>query len=164
MKKIIISAVAKNGVIGRSNGVMPWNSKEEFQHFKSTTLGYPVIMGRVTFDALGKPLKGRLNIVITNNNKLNYNFNDVKIFNSLDSAYSFCERENYDKAFVIGGAKIYGQAMKSVDEMIISIMNFDAEGDVFFPTINESDWLISSRDKRNEFEILFYVRRVNDVR
>jgi hypothetical protein len=54
--------------------------------------------------------------------------------------------------------------MKSVDEMIISIMNFDAEGDVFFPTINESDWLISSRDKRNEFEILFYVRRVNDVR
>ena len=162
MKKIIISAVAKNGVIGRSNGEMPWHSKEEFQHFKSTTLGFPIIMGRVTFDTLGKPLKGRLNIIITRNDNLKYDFADLKIFDSLDSAYSFCEKQNYDKIFVIGGAKIYGQAMETADEMIISIMDFEAVGDVFFPRIDENIWEIKNREKREGFEVLFYVRKTSE--
>ncbi len=162
MKRIIISAVAKNGVIGRSNGEMPWHSKEEFQHFKSTTLGFPVIMGRVTFETLGKPLKGRLNIIITSNDKLKYDFNDVKVFNSLENAITFCEVEDYEKIFIIGGGKIYIQAMKYADEMIISIMNFEAEGDVFFPEIDSKVWEINSREQRNEFEILTYVRREVD--
>lgn len=162
MKRIIISAVAKNGVIGRSNGEMPWHSKEEFQHFKSTTLGFPVIMGRVTFETLGKPLKGRLNIIITSNDKLKYDFNDVKVFNSLENAITFCEVEDYEKIFIIGGGKIYKQAMKYADEMIISIMNFEAEGDVFLPEIDSKVWEINSREQRNEFEILTYVRREVD--
>ncbi|MCL5029266.1 MAG: dihydrofolate reductase [Bacteroidetes bacterium] len=162
MKKIIISAIAKNGVIGRSNGEMPWHSKEEFQHFKSTTFGFPVIMGRVTFETLGKPLKGRLNVIITSNNNLKYDFNDVKIFNSLEQAFEFCESQKFEKVFIIGGGKIYKQAMKYVDEMIISIMNFEAEGDVFFPEINPRNWKIISSEKRNEFEILTYVRRKAD--
>ena len=159
MKKIIISAVAQNGVIGRSNGEMPWHSKEEFQHFKNTTIGFPIIMGRVTFETLGKPLKGRLNIIITRRNNLHYKFDDVKIFNSLNDAYSFCEEQKYEKAFVIGGGKIYKQAMESVDEMLISIMNFEAEGDVYFPKIDENIWTMSKREKRSEFEILTYERR-----
>jgi len=158
LKKIIISAVAKNGVIGRSNGKIPWHSKEEFQHFKNTTLGFPVIMGRVTFGTLGKPLKGRLNIVITRNNKLSYDFTDLKIFNSLHSACSFCEKQNYDKIFIIGGAKIYGQAIKIADEMIISEMDFETGGDVFFPEIDENVWKIKTREKKDGFEVLFYVR------
>jgi len=162
LKKIIISAVAKNGVIGKSNGEMPWHSKEEFQHFKSTTLGFPIIMGRVTFDTLGKPLKGRLNIIITRNNNLKYDFPDLKIFDSLDSAYSFCEKQNSDKIFVIGGAKIYGQAMETADEMIISIMDFEAEGDVFFPKIDENIWEIKTREKREGFEVLFYTRKTSE--
>ena len=162
MKKIIISAVAKNGVIGRSNGEMPWHSKEEFQHFKATTFGFPVIMGRITFETLGKPLKGRLNIIITSSDNLKYDFNDVKIFNSLENAVAFCEAQNYEKVFVIGGSKIYKQAMKFVDEMIISIMNFKAEGDVLFPEIDSKTWKIISSEKRNEFEILTYVRREDD--
>ncbi len=162
MKKIIISAVAKNRVIGRSSGEMPWHSKEEFQHFKSTTFGFPVIMGRITFETLGKPLKGRLNIIITSNENLKYDFNDVKIFNSLENAIAFCETQNFEKIFIIGGGKIYKQAMKFIDEMIISIMNFEAEGDVFFPEIDESNWKIISRDNRGEFEILTYARREDD--
>ncbi|MDR3628578.1 MAG: dihydrofolate reductase [Ignavibacteriaceae bacterium] len=159
MKKIIISAVAKNGVIGKSSGEMSWHSKEEFQHFKSTTFGFPVIMGRVTFETLGKPLKGRLNVVITRNDKLNYDFEELKIVDSLNTAYSFCERQNYDKIFIIGGASIYSQAMETADEMIISIMDFDAEGDVYFPKIDENIWEVTSRDKRNGFEVLFYARK-----
>ena len=163
MKKIIISAVALNGVIGRSNGEMPWHSKDEFQHFKSTTLGFPIIMGRVTFETLRKPLKGRLNIILTQRNNLNYDFDDVKIFNTLGSAYKFCEEQNYEKVFVIGGAQIYKEALSTADEMLISIMDFEAEGDVFFPVIDEKIWEIKSRDQRNGFEILTYVRRKQNV-
>ena len=150
MKIIIISAVAKNGVIGRSNGEMPWHVKEEFQHFKNTTLGFPIVMGRKTFETLGKPLKGRLNIILTNRKGINYPFEDVKIFHSLNEAYSFCQKENYEKLFVIGGGEIYRQAMDSADEMLISYMNFEAEGDVFFPNIDDEKWKVESTDKRKE--------------
>ncbi len=159
MKKIIISAVAKNGVIGRSTGEMPWHSKEEFQHFKSTTFGFPIIMGRVTFETLGKPLKGRLNIILTKRSNFNYNFDEVKIFNTLTEAYKFCEEQNFEKVFVIGGAQIYKEALGTIDEMLISIMDFEADGDVFFPEIDKNIWEVASRDRRNEFEILTYRRR-----
>jgi dihydrofolate reductase len=162
LKKIIIGAVAKNGVIGKSSGEIPWHSKEEFQHFKSTTLGSPIIMGRITFDTLGKPLKGRLNIIISRNNDLKYDFPEVKIFNSLDTAYTYCEEEKFEKIFVIGGAKIYSQAMESADEMIISIMDFEADGDVLFPKIDENKWGIETREKRNGFEVLFYTRKYSE--
>ncbi len=79
MKVIIISAVAENGIIGRSNGDMPWHIKEEFQHFKNTTLGFPIIMGRKTFETLGKPLKGRENIVITKDVNYSCEFDEVRI-------------------------------------------------------------------------------------
>ena len=159
MRIIIISAVAKNGVIGRSNGEMPWHVKEEFQHFKNTTLGFPIIMGRKTFETLGKPLKGRLNIILTNRKSVNYPFEDVKIFHSLNDAYSFCRKENCEKIFIIGGGEIYKQAMDNADEMLISYMNFEADGDVFFPKFDNDKWKVESTDKRNEFEIYRYIRK-----
>ncbi len=158
MRIVIISAVAKNGVIGRSNGEMPWHSKEEFAHFKSTTFGHPIIMGRKSFEALGKPLKGRLNIILTKRG-FDPGFEEVKVLPGLKEAYKFCEKDNNHTVFVIGGGQIYEQAMETADEMLISIMNFEAEGDVYFPAIDEDSWEIESRDKRNEFEILKYVRR-----
>lgn len=156
MKKIIIAAVAKNGVIGRTNGEMPWHSKEEFQHFRNTTIGFPLIMGRKTFESLGKPLKGRLNIIITKNPDLKYNFDEVKIFHSLDEAYSYCEKEKFEKIFITGGGHIYNLTINHVDELIISIMNFNAEGDVYFPKIDEKIWKVKSNEKRSEFEIFYY--------
>ena len=158
MKKIIISAVAKNGVIGRSNGEMPWHVKEEFQHFKKTTLGFPIIMGRKSFDTLGKPLKGRLNIVITNNPDYKVPFKEVMIFHSLKKAVDYFESIKQDKVFIIGGGEIYKQAMNFADEMIISIMDFEAEGDVFFPVIDEEIWKIRSSEKREQFEVIYYMR------
>ncbi len=158
MKIAIIAAVAKNGVIGRSTGEMPWHSSEEFRHFKSTTLGFPVIMGRKTFESLGKPLKGRLNIVLSRQE--NYDpGNEVKVMRSLQQAYDFCRDSNYEKIFVIGGGYIFPEGMKDADEMIISVMDFNAEGDVCFPEIKESEWKLASSEKRNGFEVFHYERR-----
>jgi dihydrofolate reductase len=161
LKKIIISAVAKNGIIGRSNGEMPWHVKEEFQHFKNTTLGFPIIMGRKSFDSLGKPLKGRLNVIVTKNENFTLHFDGVKIFHSLNEAVEFFESNNLEKIFIIGGGEIYRQAIIFADEMIISIMNFDAEGDVYFPAIDEKIWKVKSSEKREQFDIICYVRRAS---
>ncbi len=159
MKIIIISAVAKNGVIGKSSGEMSWHIKEEFQHFKKTTLGFPVIMGRRTFETLGKPLKGRLNIILTKKTGINYPFEEVKIFHSLTDAYSYCKNEKYEKAFVIGGGEIYSQAIDTADEMIISYMKFEADGDVFFPVIDKNKWRVEKKEEREQFEIFWYARK-----
>lgn len=159
MKKVIIAAVAENNVIGRTDGEMPWHSKEDFKHFKETTFGFPVIMGRITFESLGKPLKGRLNIIVTKSARLDYNFDNVLIVHSLEEAYSYCEQNNYEKIFVIGGGQIYRQALENVDELILSFMKFKAEGDIFFPEIDENKWEIKTRDDRPEFVIITYIRK-----
>ncbi len=159
MLKIIIAAVAQNGVIGRSTGEMPWHSREEFQHFKNTTIGFPVIMGRKTFESLGGPLKGRLNIILTKEMKFtSYNEEYIKVLSSLKEAYDFCEENKFVKIFIIGGGQIFPEAIKSADELIISFMKFNAEGDVYFPEINQKDWKEKSREDRSEFEIVYYKR------
>lgn len=158
MKKIIIAAVAKNNVVGRSTGEMPWHSQEDFEHFKDTTVGNSIIMGRKTFESLGEPLKGRLNIVLTKNQNLKEKFSELLIFDNLNDAYKFCESNGYEKVFVIGGGQIFEKAIDEVDEMIISYMDFEADGDVFFPKINFTKWNISSRQKRDGFEIVNYIR------
>ncbi|RKY92320.1 MAG: dihydrofolate reductase, partial [Ignavibacteriae bacterium] len=91
MKVIIISAVAQNGVIGRSNGDMPWHVKEEFKHFKQTTIGFPILLGRRTFETLGKPLKGRENIVITRDENFSCDFEEVIIVYSLKEGIEHCK-------------------------------------------------------------------------
>jgi len=155
LKKIIISAKSKNGVIGRQ-GELPWHSKDEFLHFKTTTFGSPIIMGRKTFQSLGKPLKGRLHLVITRQKNFSLSFREVLILNDLETAFAYCEKNNFEKVYVIGGGEIYKQAINDADELIISIMNIEVEGDVFFPAIDPSLWKEISREKRNEFDIVVY--------
>jgi dihydrofolate reductase len=159
LKKIIIAAVAMNGVIGRTNGEMPWHSKKEFQHFKDITFGSPVIMGRKTFESLGSPLKGRLNIVLTRDKELNNRFKDIIVFDKLSEAYSLFEDQKYEKIFLIGGGSLFPEFMKDADEMIISFMDFNADGDIYFPKIDDNIWKINSKDKRSEFEIIYFVRK-----
>lgn len=159
MKIIIIVAVAENGVIGKANGDLPWQVNEDFQHFKNTTLGYPIVMGRKSFEALGKPLKGRENIVVTHNKKLKYDFENVWIFFSLNSAIDYCKTLNKEKIFITGGGDIYKQAISFVDEMIISHMKFEAEGEVKFPKFDINDWEVISKDEREKFEIVTYSRK-----
>ncbi len=157
MKKIIISAKSKNGVIGR-DGELPWHSKEEFRHFKNTTLGFPIIMGRKTFNSLGKPLKGRLHLVVTRQENITLNHDEVLIFNNLENAIEYCNKNKFEKVFIIGGGEVYEWAIKIVDELIISIMNFEVVGDIYFPQIDPMIWKETSREKRNEFDIVYYSR------
>jgi len=159
LRIIIIVAVATNGVIGRANGEMPWHVKEDFQHFKETTMGFPIIMGRKSFESLGNPLKGRENIVVTHNTNLNYDFDDVLIVHSLNEAIEHCKLLNKEKIFITGGGQIYKQSISIADEMIISHMKFDAEGEVKFPDIDMNEWYIDSKDNRDQFEIVTYKRK-----
>lgn len=159
VQKTIIVAIAKNGVIGKSNGEMSWHVKEEFQHFKNTTFGFPIIMGRKTFETLGKPLKGRLNLVISRNKSYKTSFDEVVIKSSLDDAIEYCKSLKPEKIFIIGGGEIYKQAISFVDEMIITFMKFEADGEVFFPNINNEDWQINKIKDHELFEIFRYVRK-----
>lgn len=159
MKKIIIAAVAENGIIGKEDGTLPWHIKEEFQHFKSTTLNHPIIMGRKTFNSLGKPLKGRLNIVVTRDLNFKSEFDEVKIFSDLMEAINFCEEQNFEKTFIIVGGEIYKQAIEFVDEMILSIIKISAEGSVKFPDYNLEDWEIMNEDEKEKFTIKYFQRR-----
>jgi dihydrofolate reductase len=155
----IIVAIAKNGVIGKTDGQMSWHVKEEFQHFKNTTFGFPVIMGRKTFETLGKPLKGRLNIVVSRNKFYKISFDEVLIKPSIIDAIKYCKTNNPDKIFIIGGGEIYKQAISFVDEMIITFMKFEADGEVKFPEINNDDWAITKTKDEKLFEIFRYVRK-----
>lgn len=154
----LIVAVAQNGVIGKSTGEMSWHVSEEFKHFKNTTRGYPVIMGRKTFETLGKPLKERLNIVLTKNSEYKTQYDEVLIFSSLEDAIDYCKKNNFEKIFIIGGAEIYKLALPIVNEMIISRMKFDAEGDVYFPKFDESEWIKEKIMDKELFEVYHYRR------
>lgn len=156
---VIIVAIAKNGVIGKANGEMPWHIKEDFQHFKKTTMGFPIIMGRKSFESFGKPLPGRENIIVTRNTNLKYDFDGIKIFYSLQDAVDYSRSLNKEKVFITGGGEIYNQSISFADEMIISHMKFDVVGEVKFPDFNVDDWKIISRDEKEEFEIVTYLRR-----
>jgi len=159
LRIVIIVAIAKNGVIGKVNGEMPWHVKEDFQHFKKTTMGFPIIMGRKSFESMGKPLPGRENIIVTRNTNLKYDFDGIKIFYSLQDAVDYSKSLNKDKIFITGGGEIYNQSISFADEMIISHMKFDVVGDVKFPDFNVEDWKIISREEKEEFEIVTYLRR-----
>lgn len=154
----LIVAIAQNGVIGKSSGEMSWHVSEEFKHFKETTKGFPVIMGRKTFETLGKPLKERLNIVLTKNPEYRTSFDDVLIFTSLNEAINFCKTKNFEKIFIIGGAEIYKLAIPIVDEMIISRMKFSAEGDVLFPEFDQTKWKTEKIMDKELFEVYLYRR------
>jgi len=151
-------AVAVNNVIG-DKGKIPWHSKEELIHFKDMTIGFPVIMGRKTFEALGKPLPGRLNLIITSHPEFFSKFEDVKCFSALKYALKFSSENNFEKAFIAGGAGLYKEGIEYADEMIISRMNFEAAGDTFFPDINTDKWILKETKKKSNFKILIYGKK-----
>lgn len=158
MEKIIMVAVAENGVIGK-DGKMPWHSKEELQYFKKTTLNHPVLMGRKTLESMGKPLKGRLNIILSQKPELMEKYEDIIVFGNIEDAFEYCENKNFEKLFVLGGEEVYRQTMDQCDTMLISRMKFEAGGDTFFPEIDETVWKIESISKYNDFDVYRYKKR-----
>ncbi len=158
MKKIIIVAVSENNVIG-SNGKIPWHSKAELKHFKNTTMGNPIIMGRKTFESIGKVLPGRLNIVLTKTPERFEESENLKFFSDLNDALNFCSEQNAEKVFIIGGESVYKEAMKAADEIILTRMKITVEGDTFFPKVDSNFWRLSKTEKGEEFNIEYYERK-----
>jgi dihydrofolate reductase len=158
LKKIIIAAISKNNVIAK-DGKIPWHSREELQQFKKNTAGFPVIMGRKTWEAIGKPLEGRLNIVVTRKEDYTTSFHEVVIFYSLQQALEFCKTTVYNKVFIIGGGEIFTQILNDADEMIISEMNFEIEGDVYFPEFDGTNWILESNELFTDFTVHHYIRK-----
>ncbi|HEY4199743.1 MAG TPA: dihydrofolate reductase [Devosiaceae bacterium] len=139
----MIAAVATNGVIGNDN-VMPWRLPSDFAFFKRTTMGKPLIMGRKTFESIGKPLPGRINIVVTRQE--GYQPDGVLVFDSLAAALEHAEAlaraDGHDEVFIGGGATIYNEAMPRADRLYITHVDLSPEGDTVFPTIDPTVWTV----------------------
>lgn len=158
MKIIIIAAHDPNLVIG-NNGTLPWHFSEDLKHFKQTTSGFPILMGRGVFEELGsKPLPNRQNIILSTTQ----NYDNVACYSSLEQALEAIKLEQPSKLFIIGGGVVYRQAMKLADEMIITLVHKEYEGDTFFPEYRSDVGLIweetSRIDVSEDLSFIHYTR------
>jgi len=137
----LIAAVAENGVIGR-DGDMPWRLPSDLKRFKAATMGKPVIMGRKTLEAIGKPLAGRENIIVTRRDRLDQE--GVFVAGSLEDAIAHGRRRalalGVDAVMIAGGGEIYRQAMALADRLLITRVLARPQGDAYFPEIDETVW------------------------
>lgn len=133
-KITIIAAVARNGIIGDRNTLL-WHISEDMKHFRRLTSGHPVVMGRKTFDSIGRPLPQRTNVVITRSDRT---FAGCLRAGSLEEALGMLD--GGDEIFIIGGAQIYASALPVADRMELTIVERDYEGDTSFPEWNRAEW------------------------
>lgn len=147
----LIAAMASNRVIGRDN-TLPWHLPEDLKHFKATTLGKPVIMGRKTWESLGRPLPGRRNLVISRN--ADYPAAGAEVFTSLSAALAACG--DTPECFVIGGAELYRQALPLAQRLYLTEIDCTVAGDAHFPELPVGDWHESSRATHTSADGLGY--------
>ncbi len=142
----LLVAMAKNRVIGRNNQ-LPWHLSADLKHFKFLTMGQTIVMGRKTFESIGKPLPGRANIIITR--QTGYEVPGATVVNSLEDALLICEETSVGNSenFIIGGEKLYRQTLKLCQRIYITEIQRDFEGDVYFPEFDLTDWEETQRDK-----------------
>ncbi|MFL9814120.1 type 3 dihydrofolate reductase [Stutzerimonas sp. VN223-3] len=137
----MIAALAQNRVIGLDNQ-MPWHLPADLKHFKATTLGKPIIMGRKTWDSLGRPLPGRLNLVVSRQPDLQ--LDGAETFTSLDEALrraeAWAREQGVDELMLIGGAQLYAQGLGRAQRLYLTRIDANPEGDAFFPAFDESEW------------------------
>ncbi|NOX19147.1 MAG: dihydrofolate reductase [Chlorobi bacterium] len=157
MKRVIIAAVAENGVVGKENKI-PWRIPNELRFFRETTMGFPVLMGRKTFESIGKILDGRTNIILSKTLKRSV-VAGARVFADFETSEKFIEKLNAEKYFIIGGASVFNQFINSADELIISKIKGAYEGDVFFPEISDSFWKEIKKIEFEDFAVLKYLKR-----
>jgi dihydrofolate reductase len=149
MKIVLVAAVAENNVIGR-NGQLPWKIHSDLRHFRALTLDKPVIMGRKTFQSIGKPLDRRTNIVITRNPEFAaegaQTTPDLKT--ALEIARKDAERRGAEEIMIIGGNAVFAEAMPLADRLEITRVHAKPEGDVFFPPIDAKIWREATHEER----------------
>jgi len=137
----IIAAMDRNRLIGNNNE-LPWHLPADLKHFRETTMGKPIIMGRKTWESLGRALPGRTNIVITRNT--GYKAEGATVVHSLDDAIHAAG--DVDEAMIIGGANLYAQALPKADRLYLTEVDGEFEGDAWFPAIDESRWRAESSE------------------
>lgn len=141
----LIAALGENRVIGVDNS-MPWHLPGDFKYFKATTLGKPIIMGRKTWDSLGRPLPRRLNLVVSRQTGLA--LEGAEVFPSLDAAVERAEawalERGVDELMLIGGAQLYAQGLKQADRLYLTRVALSPEGDAWFPEFNLNQWELVS--------------------
>lgn len=134
----LVVAASENNVIGKDNKLL-WRLPNDMAFFKNTTWGMPVIMGRKTYESLGKPLKGRTNIVITTNKEFSPG-NGVIVADSIDTAVKESAKTDAKECFVIGGGEIYKLALPGAHRIYLTRVHTSVQGDTFFPVIGEKEW------------------------
>ncbi|MDX5362730.1 MAG: dihydrofolate reductase [Pseudazoarcus pumilus] len=157
---IFVVARAKNGVIGRDNG-LPWRLKADLAHFKRVTMGQAIVMGRKTWESLGRPLPGRRNLVVTRNPA--YVAEGAEVFASPQAAIA---ATNTDKVCIIGGAELYRQLLPTADRLMVTEVDAEVDGDAHFPAFDTTEFVEVSRechsadaDNDHDFAFVEYRRR-----
>lgn len=147
MRLSMIVAMAENRIIGRDGG-MPWHLSADLKYFKRVTMGAPVIMGRKTYESIGRALPGRTNIIVTRDRT--FVRDGIEVVHDLSDAIRQAETiatgENKDEIFVIGGAQIYDQALSRADRLYITEIHQTCDGDAAFPEFSKSDWRETARE------------------
>ena len=154
-----IVATAKNNVIGAKNDI-PWYLPADLKYFKKVTINHHIIMGRKCFDSIGKPLPKRHNIIVTRD--LFYIASNCIVVHSLEDALSLAEQNEEEEVFIIGGGQIYELSIPYLDRLYLTEVDLDIEGDVFFPQIDFSKWILKSEephqaDEKNAYNYTFKV-------
>lgn len=138
----IIAAVARKGVIGGNNDLL-WHISEDLKRFKALTTGHPVVMGRKTWESLGRPLPNRINVVVTRNE--DFSAEGCTVARSLEEAFRLFGPD--EEIFVIGGGQIYAEAMPMADKLYITWVEADYEGDTYFPEVSDARWRETVRER-----------------
>ncbi len=148
VKLSLIVAVAENGVIGKDNG-LPWKISSDLKYFKERTLGKPVIMGRKTFQSIGRPLPGRVNIVITRDASFATDgvITALSLDMALDVGKNLALTKGVEEVMVIGGAQIYNLTLPDADRLYLTRVHGEVDGDTRFPPLNPDDWLEASSER-----------------
>jgi len=154
VRTVIVVAVGRNGVIGFEGG-LPWRIPEDLARFKQLTMGHALVMGRATFDSIGRPLPGRTNIVLTR--RSDWSPEDVAVAGSVDEALEIAASQRQD-AFIAGGAEVYRQTLEIADRIELTEVDQSPEGDTWFPTVDWANWREVARDAHPGFTFVTYDR------
>ncbi|MFC8152157.1 dihydrofolate reductase [Bacillus paralicheniformis] len=158
----LITAMDRNRLIGKDND-LPWHLPQDLKYFKEVTKGHAVIMGRKTFESIGRPLPHRENIIVTSNKELD--IPNCQVMHSAEEAVRFAKNKN-EECFVIGGSTLYAEILPFADKLYVTKIDENFEGDRYFPEFSEAEWEIVSRrkglkDDKNpyDYEFLVYQRK-----
>ena len=153
MTIILIAAVGANHVIGRE-GEMPWHLPEDLAHFKATTMGHTLVMGRKTYDSIGRALPGRRTVVMTS--QIGWHAPSIEVAHSLAEALALA---GPTEVFIVGGGQVYREAIPFADQLMLTEVDQSPEGDAVFPTIDPEHWRETGRQAHAGFAFVTYERQ-----